>query len=87
MTERTQTTVDEVEHLRAQVAALSAIVQAAWNCSRDGCDYDGGSIQDDMVKAGLLVSRSATEAEADECDCEPGDELFFPSDLMKGPAP
>lgn len=79
----TITAVQATEAEIAQVRAMSIIVRKAWYCSRNGWDYDGADIQEDMAKVGLLTVRPATEVEAEAADCDPGSNLFFPSDLMK----
>ena len=72
----------EIETLRSQVAAMRKIIRIAWNNARDGWDYDGGSIQDDLRAAGLIKERSATESDTQIHDCEVGDPIYSPTRLM-----
>ena len=72
----------EIETLRAQVAAMRKIIRIAWDIARDGCDYDGGSIQDNLHAAGLIEARPATESDTQIHDCEVGDPIYSPTRLM-----
>ena len=72
----------EIETLRVQVATMRKIIRIAWNNARNGYDYDGGNIQDDLYNAGLLEKRPATESDTQIYDCEVGDTVYSPTRLM-----
>ena len=72
----------EIETLRAQVSAMLEIIHNAWDCASDGYDYDGSSIQEDLLTAGLIEQRPATESDAQKYECEVGDPIYSPTRLM-----
>jgi hypothetical protein len=58
-----------IADLEALATPLVQFVDKALRVSFDGCDYDGGSIQDDLHRLGLLEEKTMTEPCGDVCDC------------------
>ncbi len=62
-----QKRIDELEQRLAAAEAmnkkLAKFFVTAIQCSFDGCDYDGGGMQDDALELGLIVESEPPEGE------------------------
>ncbi len=68
-----QDTVKEIDAMRTFCR------WAIRNSAFDGCDLDGGDVQEQATKLGLLTPTTATKEMANSelfGDCEPGDTVF-----------
>jgi hypothetical protein len=64
----------QVAQQRDQLARLAKwLFEAA---TSDGCDVDGGDVQDQMVKLGFVVSVPYDPAVHGEIDSDPGDMVY-----------
>lgn len=52
-----------IAELEALNSRLAKFFRTAIQCSFDGCDYDGGSMQDDALALGLIVETEPPEGE------------------------
>jgi len=52
-----------IAELEALNSRLAKFFITAIHCSFDGCDYDGGSIQEDALELGLIVETEPPEGE------------------------
>ena len=73
----------EIERLRAQIVPLARMVDNALELAGEGCDYDGGNIQEDAIALGLIVARDMTPEEAAEHGYDDGSSWMDETPLCK----
>jgi hypothetical protein len=71
----------EVERLRSLHEPMLSFVLEAINTAWEGCDYDGFTMEEDLVRFGLLDQRTMTEPCSELCECASVQE--FPTECYR----
>ena len=73
----------EIERLRGEIVPLAHMVDNALELAGEGCDYDGGNIQEDAIALGLIVAGDMTPEEAAEHGYDDGSSWMDETPLCK----